>query len=80
MRLLIQITVELVLAGVLASLGVWMIGSFTGVTQIIGVVLLLAGIAVGVHLVLAAAFGKLKTPASFGAGFTVPESSRDDND
>ncbi len=77
MTLLIQILVELVIATVAAVGGILMISNYTGVAQIVGVVLLVLGLLVGVHLTLGAAFGRLRTPQDFGAGFRVPAGERD---
>ncbi|MDR7330183.1 hypothetical protein [Corynebacterium guangdongense] len=72
MKLLIQILVELLIATVAAVGGILMISNYTGTAQILGVILLIVGLLVGVHLTLGAAFGRMRTPQDFGAGFRVP--------
>jgi hypothetical protein len=70
----VRLVGESVLGAVLIAVGVLLIGQSPDTTwgMVLAVGLLIVGIGLIVDLVLAAAFGRIKTPSSLGAGVAPP--------
>lgn len=74
MNIWVRLVGESVLGAVLISVGALLIGEVPETTwgMVVAVGLLILGIGLIVDLVLAAAFGKIKTPSNLGAGLAPP--------
>lgn len=77
MNIWVRLVGESVLGAVLIAVGALLIGESPETTwgMVVAVVLLVVGIGLIVDLVLAAAFGKIKTPSNLGAGVAPPGTS-----
>lgn len=77
MNIWVRMVGESVLGAVLIAIGVLLIGQSPDTTwgMVLAVGLLVLGIGLIVDLVLAAAFGRIKTPDNLGAGVAPPGTS-----
>ncbi len=70
--LLIRLVFESLVAGAFITAGILIISFGTDIPAALGWALVIVGGLVFVHVIAAAAFGKVKTPADMGVGFRVP--------
>lgn len=77
MNIWLRLVGESVLGALLLTIGIVLVGQSPESTAglVSAIVLIVIGIALLVDLVLAAAFGKIKTPATLGAGTAPPGTS-----
>lgn len=71
-RLLFRITFESLLASAFFLAGVWLITLGGTLLPVLGVGAVVIGFLLLVHIILAAAFGRVRTPIDIGAGHRVP--------
>ncbi|MGP6175043.1 hypothetical protein [Corynebacterium sp. A21] len=71
-RLFLRITIESTLACVFFLVGVWLIGLDGTLATVLSAASIILGFLLLAHIILAAAFGKVKTPIDLGAGHRVP--------
>lgn len=73
-RLLLRILIEGGLAIAFFLIGVWLLGFDGTFPVVLAVASIIIGFLLMTHIVLAAAFGKVRTPFDYGAGHRVPGS------
>lgn len=71
-RLLLHILIESLLASAFFLAGVWLIGMEGTLALTFGIIAVVIGFLLLTHIILAAAFGKVRTPFDLGAGHRVP--------
>lgn len=74
-RLFFRLVVESLLAGVFITAGILVLTFGHALPAVLGWAGVVIGALIFVHVVLAAAFGKVRTPDDLGVGFVVPKGS-----